>query len=116
MFGKPDFQSIENVKAFILDGPIHAFHPDSREHVAVVDYDPSGICSLEFSNGRSDAGNWGLTDNGYWTSYRNFRDGKRHEFCLQLITPQVMQAFHSNGTRAFLQSTSSELPGKLDEK
>lgn len=56
MFGKPDFQSIENVKAFILDGPIHAFHPDSREHVAVVDYDPSGICSLEFSNGRSDAG------------------------------------------------------------
>jgi hypothetical protein len=114
MFAKREFESIESVKEFIFQRRINAFHPDNREHVAVVEYDPSGACSLEFADGRSDIGSWGFTDQGYWTSYRNFRDGERHEFLLQLIAPQIMQAFHANGTRAFLQSAFSESPPKFD--
>jgi hypothetical protein len=110
MFDKQGMLPLESVKAFIAHGRIHAFDPDSAEHVALVDYRPDGSCKLEFSDGRFEGGVWGFTNAGYWTSYQNFRDGARNEFCLQLIAPQIMQAFHSDGRRAYVQSTFNTLP------
>lgn len=96
--------STSGIAAFLSGRRIHAFDPDTQMSVAFVNYDVDGQCFVTFVDGQTECGRWGLSDGAYWTQYEQFRDGARCAFYLVPISPDAMQAFHSDGTRAFLQS------------
>ena len=93
-----------DILAFLTAGPIHVFDPDSLDPVAEVTYRTDGSVGMKTTDGTTDAGAWGVTGDLYWTRYQRFRDGKRHEFYLEIVDDQTMQAHFGNGERAFLQS------------
>lgn len=102
----PDKNSLSTneIASFLSGHCIYAFDPDTQIRVASVSYAADGQCYAEFAEGQSDQGRWGLSDGAYWTQYDQFRKGARCAFYLVPISPDAMQAFHSDGTRAFLQS------------
>jgi len=70
----------------------------------------NGVCRAVFAQGWGDTGNWGLTEDGYWTQYQGVRDGEWHALSLVPIAHYVVQAYHANGEPAFLQTPLPELP------
>ncbi len=108
-----DFLPLETVKSFIAQGLIYAFDPETKSRAAAVEYGTDGVAKLTFSDGQHETGQWGFTQQGYWTSYNNFREGARHEFLLKQIAPQIMQAYHGDGRRAYVQTALSALPDSI---
>lgn len=97
------------IKRFLMGRPMYAFEPTTRARVAVVEYEPNGVCATQFEAGNGDNGIWGIDGDTYWTKYRVFRDGAKNVFYLQWVAPDVAQAYHEDGTRAFLQSKFTDL-------
>lgn len=93
----------DEVREFIRGNTLEALEPDSRALVATVSYLEDGTVAARFADGSSDTGQFGFSGHYYWTCYRNFRQGSRNEFSLFRLDENEAQAFHRNGTRAFVQ-------------
>lgn len=91
------------LRAFMVDQTLHVFDPDSHAHVATVTYGEDS-CLAQFADGTEDRGQFGLSRDTYWTRYTRFRAGETNHFYLVQIAPQIVQAYHTDGRRAFLQS------------
>lgn len=98
---------------FLTDKSVQVFDPETGRQVATARYEQSGLCEAMFIDGQTDCGRWGQTQTGYWTQYSTFREGTRNAFVLVLITPDVAQAFHEDGSRAFIQTPLKELPSDI---
>lgn len=96
--------SADGVHALLYGNTLHAFDPKSLRRVASVRYDMQHRCHLVFDDGGEDEGSYGFEGDMYWTRYAKFRDGAQCWFYLVPAGPDVVQAFHADGTRAFLQS------------
>lgn len=94
----------EDLKAFLFGQTVHAFDPDSRNLVATIAYGRDGTCEAVFADGTEDRGQFELSGDTYSTKYTRFRAGETNFFYLELLAPQVAQAYHTDGRRAFLQS------------
>ena len=106
----------DEVRQLLLGRPTYSFDPATRKRVAVVTYDPRGTCRFELEDGGGDAGEWGLEGDTYWTRYGSFRGGVRNVFYLIWVSPGVAQAYHEDGTPAFLQSKSDDLDRASSER
>ena len=100
-----------DVRLFLEGRKVYVFQPESRALFAVVDYGPDGRCAVRFSSGGIDAGIYGFDGESYWTRYETFRAGETHAFHLRQLGPGIAQAYHTDGTKAFLQSHSNDLTG-----
>ncbi len=100
----------KELQAFLVGQQLYCFDPADRAHVATIRYRKDGTCLATFADGGEDQGTYGLTDDAYWTQYTNFRAGERNAFHLVPVAPQVVQAWHTDGRRAFLQSPLPHLP------
>ena len=101
-----------DVRNFLQGQKLAAYDPDTLERVAIITYSVDGSCLAEFSDGTKSAGQYGFVEDRYWTQYDSFRNGEQHEFRLQPLRPQVVQAYFADGRRAFVQSPLLSL---LDE-
>lgn len=99
----------KEVEAFLVGQTLHAFDPDSHNKVASVTYQDDGTCVAIMKDGTEDRGHYGVDEGIYWTRYNQFRGGETHHFYLVRVGPQVAQAYHSDGRRAFLQSPLARL-------
>ena len=104
-----DLLSGAQVSDFLTAGPIFVFEPDTLEPVAQVSYRQDGSVLMKTVDCQSDVGAWGISANTYWTQYEKFRDGERYHFGLEYICDDTMQAYFSDGRRAYLQSHRSKL-------
>lgn len=93
----------------MLGQTLNAFDPDSHAAVASVTYRADGTCTARFPDGTQDRGQFGLSGDTYWTRYTDFRAGETHHFYLERVAPQVTQAYHADGRRAYLQSPLAKL-------
>jgi hypothetical protein len=98
----------EQIEAFLGADIIHVFDPDTKAPVATVRYSPDGVVKMTLGD-MTDTGGWGIVGDRYWTQYAIFRDSQRHEFYLEVIDAETMQAHFADGRRAFLQSRLSSL-------
>jgi hypothetical protein len=98
-----------DVLKFLSDRTIYVFNPETRLLVATVEYQADGACCASFVEGKSDKGTWGMEDDSYWTRYLEFRNGEKNSFYLQWVSDDVVQAYHTDGSRAYLQSGSPTL-------
>ncbi|WP_417410939.1 hypothetical protein [Hoeflea sp.] len=101
----------DDVRHFLEGRTIYCFQPETRSLVAVIDYGPDGRCAARFSSGEADTGVYGFDGASYWTRYKTFRDGQTHAFHLRELGPGIAQAYFADGTKAFIQSQSSDLTG-----
>lgn len=98
-----------DLRGFLFGQTLHAFDPDLRERIATVCYETDGNCFVTFVDGTRDRGRFNLDGDIYSTCYEKFRSGETNAFYLVEVAPQITQAFHKNGKRAFLQSPLLEL-------
>ncbi|WP_281685341.1 hypothetical protein [Thalassobaculum salexigens] len=92
------------LREFLFGKTLNCYDPESRVHIATAHYGQDGVCRMTFSDGTEDTGVFGLTDDIYWTQYKRFRSGTLNKFYLESVAPQIAQAFHTDGRRAFLQT------------
>ena len=92
------------ISKFLTADKIYVFDPETLELVARVSYRPDGRVEMETTDGRTDRGTWGFNEDLYWTQYERFRDGVRHAFWLEVVGADIVQAYFSDGQRAFLQT------------
>lgn len=97
------------VRAFLYGKTLFIYEPETLKSVAKVTYGSDGRCTALFADGSSDAGQFGFSGDTYWTKYDRFRSGETNHFYLVPVEPEVAQAFHADGRRAFLQSPLSSL-------
>lgn len=98
------------VREFLFGNRLFAIDPKTRKIVAEVTYESSGRCYAQFVTGDSDTGQWGLDGAYYWTRYTKFREGARSEFYLEWLGDGIAQAYHRDGTRAFIQALHAAMP------
>jgi hypothetical protein len=104
----------DDVILFLEGRKIYVFEPDTHTLVAVVDYELGGRCAVQFSAGDADVGVYGFDGDAYWTRYEKFRNGETHVFHLKSLGPGIAQAYFADGTKAFLQSQSTDLAGIVE--
>lgn len=97
----------DELREFLFGKTLNCYDPESRAHISTAHYGLDGVCRMTFSDGTEDEGVFGLVDDLYWTQYKQFRSGTLNHFYLERISPQIAQAFHSDGRRAFLQTPLS---------
>ena len=95
---------IHEVSAFLSGRTLLVIDPETRATLGKVTYNGDGTCHAVMDGGQESPGNWGLTENGYWTQYTHFREGKRHAFTLVRVGGDMAQAYFADGRRAFLQA------------
>lgn len=93
-----------DVRSFLLGRKLAAYDPDTMARAAVVTYHTDATCQVDFADGTRDQGEYGFSEEIYWTRYRNFRAGETHQFRLTLLRPDVAQAYFADGRIAYLQS------------
>ena len=98
-----------DIEEFLSGRSTYAFDPSTHKRVASVTYHTSGVCTARFEDGGDDDGQWGIAGDTYWTRYRTFRNGLKNVFYLEWVASDLVQAYHEDGTRAFLQSGLKEL-------
>jgi hypothetical protein len=97
------------VREFLVGKTLNCYDPESLVHISTAHYGLDGVCRMTFSDGTEDTGVFGLADDIYWTQYKRFRSGTLNQFYLEGLAPQMAQAFHTDGRRAFLQTPLSTL-------
>ncbi|GGE28303.1 hypothetical protein GCM10011360_15640 [Primorskyibacter flagellatus] len=100
----------DDVHRFLMGRTLNAFDPATGARAAAVTYRPDGTCALRFADGAEEGGIWGLEGDTYWTRYDQFRGGERNGFRLELLREDIAQAWHVDGSRAFIQTPLEELP------
>lgn len=103
----------DDLCAFLTGQDLYAFDPATGDRVAQVAYDPDGTCRLRFADGRAEGGVYGFDGDTYWTRYDAFRGGAVNAFRLEPLAPGIAQAWHVDGTRAFIQTARDSLPPDL---
>lgn len=98
------YMQAADVHAFIFGKVIYAIDPSNDDHVATLCYQTDGSCQLRFENGALDRGTYGFAGQLYWTRYETFRAGEKHLFYLERRNPSLAQAYHEDGSKAFLLS------------
>ncbi len=101
---QPEFIAGPEVRRFISGQTVYSFHPATGELVATLYYQAGGKCNVHFVNGDVDYGTYGFSNQLYWTRYENFRSGRKHEFYLEKVDRFSMQAYHEDGSKAYLLS------------
>lgn len=99
----------DELREFLFGKTLNCYDPESRALISTAHYGEDGVCRMIFSDGTEDTGVFGLTDDIYWTQYKRFRSGTLNQFYLERVSPQIAQAFHTDGRRAFLQTPLSTL-------
>lgn len=99
----------KDLRAFLFGRRLYVFDPATRARFATVSYGTDNRCHAVFSDRTEDHGTYGFEGDLYWTGYSRFRDGAIHRFFLVRVEDDVMQAYHADGARAFLQSPLPDL-------
>lgn len=100
---------MDEVRAFLVGQKLHIFDPNTSTRVAEVHYDTDNRCHVTFEDGGDDSGAYGIEGDMYWTRYSRFRNGMKCHFYLVRLGPDLAQAYHADGTIAFLQSLRPHL-------
>jgi len=103
----------DDVRRFLTGRTLHAFDPETGARAASVTYHPDGTCALSFAGGAEEGGLWGLDGDTYWTRYDRFRGGEKNGFRLERLAEDIAQAWHVDGSRAFIQTPLEGLPEGL---
>ena len=103
------------ISEFLAASRINVFDPETLELVAQVSYRRDGCVEMETTDGGTDRGVWGIDGDLYWTQYECFRGGLRHEFSLEVVSGDIMQAYFGDGQRAFLQTHKPSLAPSLGQ-
>ncbi len=99
----------EELKAFLFGKTLYSFDPETRKLAATITYDAGGTCVAVFADGTQDRGQFELVGDTYSTKYAQFRSGETNHFYVERVASHVVQAYHTDGRRAFLQSPLAKL-------
>jgi hypothetical protein len=98
---------------FMLGKTLYSFDPGTRTRAAAITYSSDGTCVAAFEDGTKDKGAFTIHGDTYETQYEVFRAGSVNRFYLMWLMPGIVQAYHTDGRRAFVQTELAALPDGL---